>query len=197
MPKVIDRFKINNHQVLIYTQVNGRIIKNPSLNKIAQVAIFLKKFHSKSKNIRLTDKKKFTKNELKRLIILANNKKLYSYFKKINITLNNDGIIHGDLFVDNCKFNKQKLNGVYDFSDFCLGDFYFDLAVVAIDWCFDKDFLNRKKVIILLKSYQSKIKISYFINYIEFALLFYATIRFVDNRDNKELMQRLKKLNNN
>ena len=70
----------------------------------------------------------------------------------MKINLNNDGIIHGDLFVDNAIFKDDKLTCVFDFSDSCNGDFLFDLAVVALSWC--KDFIQVKQ---LLKAYDESI----------------------------------------
>jgi len=191
IPKVIDRFQIDNHEVVIYTQIQGKIISNPTPEDIAQIGKFLKEFHNQSKNITLESKRLFERDRLKKLIALTNNKTLLKYFNSISLELKNDGVIHGDLFIDNCKFQNHKLNGVFDFSDACCGDFHFDLAVVVVGWCFEGDILNRQKVDILLESYQTDIEYNLFTNYIKYSILYYVANRLLDNRNWYELLRRL------
>jgi len=191
VPKIVDRFQIEGHEVVIYTQIQGKIISNPTPKDIAQIGKFLKEFHQQSKNIKLESEKLFERDRLKRLIELTNNRTLLKYFDTISLELKSDGIIHGDLFIDNCKFQNHKLSGVFDFSDACCGDFHFDLAVVVVAWCFEGDILNRKKVDVLLKSYKTNIEYKLFTNYIKYALLYYVTNRLLDNRNGYELLRRL------
>ena len=47
------------------------------------------------------------------------------------------GTIHTDLFRDNVLFEGNKLSGLLDFYDACLGAYIYDLAVVVNDWCRD------------------------------------------------------------
>ncbi|MCK4441145.1 MAG: phosphotransferase [Sulfurovaceae bacterium] len=194
IPKVVDRFQIDNHEIVIYTQIQGESISSPIDTDIEQIGKFLKKFHNQSKNIKLNNEKLFERDRLKTLIDLTKNRTLVKYFENISLELNNNGVIHGDLFIDNCKFQNHKLSGVFDFSDACCGDFYFDLAVVAIDWCFEKNILNKPKVDILLQSYQSDIDYKLFKKYIKYALLYYTTTRFISNRNGDELLGRLEYL---
>ncbi|HHD80627.1 MAG TPA: hypothetical protein ENK99_03350 [Campylobacterales bacterium] len=170
------------------------MISNPIDKYIEQIGKFLKKFHNQSQNIKLENEKLFDRDRLKTLIDLTNNETLLKYFEDISLKLNHNGVIHGDLFMDNCKFQNHKLSGVFDFSDACYGDFYFDLAVVAIGWCFDKDILNKSKVDILLQSYQTDIDYKLFKKYIKYALLYYATTRYIFNRNGDELLRRLEYL---
>jgi len=111
-----------------------------------------------------------------------------------NIQLQNDGIIHGDLFLDNAKFEDDQLTGVYDFSEACNGDFLFDLAVVSLSWCFDKNKINKKKVNILINSYNDSIKYLQFIEYIKYALLYYATARYLNGNDHLSLCKKLEEI---
>ena len=131
---------------------------------------------------------------MKKLIIKSNNTILLKYLNNTNIKLKNNGIIHGDLFLDNAKFNNNKLCGVYDFSEACEGDFLFDIAVVAVSWCFEKDKLSKKKLKVLLKNYDIDIKYSVFIEYIKYALLYYATTRYLDDLDYEELIYRFENI---
>lgn len=49
------------------------------------------------------------------------------------------GAIHGDLFRDNSLFEGDRLGGVIDFYNGCVGDFIYDLAVLVNDWCHTQD----------------------------------------------------------
>jgi homoserine kinase type II len=193
-PKVVDRLNIMQKRVIIYTQIQGKSCFEPTIEHIKEIALFLKTFHKQSKNIKISCTTRFQKKELKQLISLTNNPHLLKHFKATDINLENRGVIHGDLFPDNCKFIKNKLSGVFDFSDICLGDFYFDLAVVVVGWCFEDAVLNKQKVETLLKYYDSYMSCSTFNSYIKYALLYYATTRYLANRDYHILLKRLENL---
>ena len=74
------------------------------------------------------------------------------------------GIIHGDLFIDNIFFNKDKLSGVIDFY-FAANDFFmYEIAICINALCFDKKNnkfkINKQKVKNLIKGYESVRKIT-------------------------------------
>ena len=74
------------------------------------------------------------------------------------------GIIHGDLFIDNIFFKKDKLSGIIDFY-FAANDYFmYEIAICVNALCFDKKktkfFLNKKKVKNLIKGYESVKKFS-------------------------------------
>jgi homoserine kinase type II len=189
-PKVVDRFKIDNQEAIIYTQIRGEEPSNPTIKEVAQIGEFLREFHYQTKDLKINNKKLFSRDRLKRLIDRTKNRTLFKYFNDIKLTPKNSRVIHGDLFIDNSKFIDGKLSGVFDFSDSCLGDTRFDLAVVAISWCFDDNSLNRTKVNALYNSYGHNIDIEY----IKYALLYYATTRFLAKRDYTSLLKRLSNL---
>ena len=194
IPKVIDRFTIDNQIALIYTQIAGDIIKTPTKDEVYQIGKFLKEFHKQ--NIKIDSKELFSRDRLRELIISSKNITLLKYFNSIDIKLNRDGVIHGDLFIDNAKFRDGKLVGVYDFSDFSIGDFYFDLAVVSISFCFRDSILNIELLETLLDSYSASIDIDEFIEYIRYALLYYSTTRYISKYNYRELLDRLEILKN-
>ena len=183
---------------IIYNQIKGTSKIYTQNYHIKQISMFLKRFHTKTKNQTSSNTMIFTKSYLENMIKHTSHIYLLEKLKNITITLSNDGIIHGDLFYDNAKFYHHKLSGVFDFSESCCGDFYFDLAVVAISWCFDRYILNKQKVLILLQTYQknSTSKISYveFKEYIKFALIYYTTLRILNKKDYKILSNMLTKL---
>ena len=194
VPKLIDIVEMKEYVLAFYTQVQGKSVYEPTKNHIKQIALFLKEFHNISKKIHSTNTTIFSKEYLKNLIIKTNDKSFLNYFDSLECSLQNDGVIHGDLFCDNVKFSDEKLSGVYDFIEACEGDFIFELAVVSISWCFEKDHLNKEKVEILLENYDLKISFELFQEYIKYALLYYMTTRYLSNRDYQELLNRWESL---
>jgi len=74
------------------------------------------------------------------------------------------GIIHGDLFIDNIFFNKNKLSGIIDFY-FAANDYFmYEIAICINALCFDnkksKFKINKQKIKSLIKGYESIKKIS-------------------------------------
>jgi len=194
VPKVVDQFTIKGHQAVVYTQILGECIKNATNEHLKEIGSFLKIFHTKSKNIPIIPSNRYKKDQLKEMLEVKRDKTLQNLFDNINIELKNEGIIHGDLFLDNCKFKENKLNGVFDFADSTKGDFHFDLAVIVVGWCFEDDILNEEKVKTLLNSYGSNIDMFTFKNYIRYALLYYATMRFNDKRNYQILLKQFDRL---
>ena len=102
----------------------------------------------------------------------------YNKFSKIDLFLKNNlkniskywpkklpnGIIHGDLFIDNIFFKKNKLSGIIDFY-FAGNDFFmYEIAICINALCFDlkgkKFSMNKQKIKSLIKGYESIKKIS-------------------------------------
>ena len=74
------------------------------------------------------------------------------------------GIIHGDLFIDNIFFIRNKLSGILDFY-FAANDYLiYEIAICINALCFDKKDakfnINKKKVRNLIKGYESIRKIT-------------------------------------
>ncbi len=180
---------IQNKPTLIYKKCEGKSLQKVDTKHITQMGRFLKKFHTKTKGKPSSNKNIFSHKNLKKLIIKSNHVELLKIYNSLRIKLKNDGIIHGDIFKDNALFKNDKLSCIIDFSEACNGDFYFDLAVVAMDWC-----KSDKEIKTLLKSYDAKIKLKKFKIYMKYALLYYATSRYLDNRDYNQLLKRIKKL---
>ena len=105
---------------------------------------------------------KFKSNETSNLkIFLKNNLKNIrkTWPKKLP-----KGIIHGDLFIDNIFFKKNKLSGIIDFY-FAANDYFmYEIAICINALCFDlknkKFIMNKKKIKSLIKGYESIKKIS-------------------------------------
>lgn len=181
-------FYIKNKPCLLYKKCKGNIVKNIKTDHIKQIAKFLKQFHKLSKEKKSNNKMIFDNESLKKLIKKTKNKDFVKVYNLIDLQLKNDGVIHGDLFVDNILFKKKKLMCVIDFSEACNGDFLFDLAVVALSWCNTK-----KQIKTLLKCYDKKIKYQKLQKYIKFALLYYSVTRYIDNRNYRVLFDKIDK----
>ena len=74
------------------------------------------------------------------------------------------GIIHGDLFIDNIFFKKNKLSGIIDFY-FAANDYFmYEIAICINALCFDykkkKFLMNKQKIKSLIKGYESIKKLS-------------------------------------
>ncbi len=74
------------------------------------------------------------------------------------------GIIHGDLFIDNIFFKKNKLSGIIDFY-FAANDYFmYEIAICINALCFEfknkKFVMNKNKIKSLIRGYESIKKIS-------------------------------------
>lgn len=182
-------FTIKEKPALLYQKSKGTSKDTIKKTHIIQIGRFLKKFHAISKGLKSKNKNIFSKTIFKTMVKKANKKSFTRLYKTLHLELKNDGIIHGDIFRDNVLFKKDRLKAVIDFSEACNGDFYFDLAVVALDWC-----KNDKQIEILLQTYDANITLQKFKPYIQYAGLYYVLLRYFDKRDYKDLLQRIKQL---
>lgn len=194
VPQMLEQFQIEGKEAVLFTQAAGKSPLKPRPKQIEQIGIFLKHFHKRTQGIKNSNVRLFEKNRLKNLVEKARHPSLIDNFKTLDMELKNDGIIHGDLFMDNAKFIGDTLSGVYDFTEACEGDFMFDLAVVACSWCFNGDTPEEDKFDTLLKSYGGELDKTEFKAYIRYALLYYATTRYMGGRDYATLLKRLERL---
>ena len=168
--------KLKNKSACIVSFLEGKDKKKLNLKNcyeigkmIAQMHLFTKKmrvYRKNSMNIKNLDplvksikfkSKKFTNLEK----FLKNNFKdiTRKWPKKLP-----NGIIHGDLFIDNIFFKKNKLSGFIDFY-FAANDYFmYEIAICINALCFDKQNskfkINKQKIKNLLKGYQKIKKIS-------------------------------------
>jgi len=138
--KMVALMHLSTKKIDLYRKNSMGVKKlNPLLNSI--------KFKSK----KFTNIEKFLKNNLRDI------KKKWP--KKLP-----NGIIHGDLFMDNIFFKNNKLSGIIDFY-FAANDYYmYEIAICVNALCFDKKktkfSINKKKIKNLIKGYESIKKIS-------------------------------------
>ena len=133
----------------LYTKLKGKHIQRVNSSHIRSLAHFVAKMHK----LPLPYSHNFMQQyNVKKLLQIVKTLNFY-YYKQMQhlakYTQHCDGFIHGDIFVDNTLFEKNKLS-LFDFIDGGCGSFAFELAVI------DMDFNPHKKLFftkLLLKSY--------------------------------------------
>ncbi len=181
-----EMFRVQNKPALIYRRCCGESLKCAKIDEVKQIGAFLRGFHELTAEQQSTNERLFEKSRLEQMIQEANTDVFDMTFQKIDLTLRNDGIIHGDLFLDNALFEEGKLSCVIDFTQACNGDFLFDLAVIDLSWC-DSD----EKTEALLESYGATLTLDEFRPYREYATLFYSVNRYLNGGNYQELLERL------
>lgn len=182
-------FLLKNKPALIYKKCMGKSLKSSNLFSIKQIANFLKQFHTLTKSKSSLNKNLYENKRLQTLIKQTKNKEFEELFLSLNLEFKNDGIIHGDLFIDNAVFIEEKLSCVFDFAEACNGDFIFDLAVVALSWCKDEEEYK-----LLLNTYGLDMDMEKFKSYIKYAMLYYSVTRYIEKKDYKTLLNRCKSI---
>ena len=192
-------FYIKNKPSLVFIKSKGKVLDKVLNIHLEQIAVFLKNFHNKSKNINIKNEDIFSKNYLQNSIKETKNKSFQEIFDSLdNLNLKNDGLIHGDLFIDNAIFLDDKLNAVIDFNEVCIGDYFFDLAVVVVSWCsFEKYDEFKKQAQYFLNVYDSSIKVEDLKEYMIYACLYFSVFRELSNRNYDDLMNKISFLKGN
>jgi len=185
-----DVFFLQNKPCVLYKKLNGQSLTHPDNKHIIQIAEFMRCFHSQTAGLTSKNTALFEKPRLQSLIDQTNYLPFLKIFDSIELQLTCNGVIHGDLFLDNALFNNGELSGVVDFIEACEGDFLFDLAVVAISWCLGNGD-KHSKVNLLLAHYNPDIGFEAFVPYMRYALLYYATTRYLTHRDHQSLLAKI------
>ena len=169
--------RIKNKTACIVTFLNGRDKKKLNVKNCFEIGKNIGKLHEVSKKIKLYRKNSMSINNLSRLLksIKFRSKTITSNLRpvlEINLKeIKKDWpkklpkvIVHGDLFIDNIFFNKDKFAGFIDFYFSCNDYSMYEIAICINALCFDKEknkfFLNHKKIKNLIKGYQAIRKIS-------------------------------------
>ena len=168
--------KLKNKTACVVTFLKGKDKQTLNLNNCYQVGKIISQMHSITKKLKFSRKNSMGIKKLNPLLksIKFKSKKNSNLEKFLMQNLSNIkknwpaklpyGIIHGDLFVDNIFFNKDKLSGVIDFY-FAANDFFmYEIAICINALCFDKKNnkfkINKQKVKNLIKGYESVRKIT-------------------------------------
>ena len=167
---------IKNKTACIVTFLNGKDKQNLSNKNCYDVGKNIGRLHKAARKIKLYRKNSMSINNLESLlknIKFRPNTIVPNLKSVLRINLREikkewpknlpKGIIHGDLFIDNIFFNKNKFAGFIDFYFSCNDYSMYEIAICINALCFDKRnnkfVLNNQKVKSLIKGYQSVKKI--------------------------------------
>jgi homoserine kinase type II len=168
--------KLKNKNACVVSFLKGKDKQILNINNCYQVGKIISQMHSITKKLKFSRNNSMGIKNLNPLLksIKFKSKKNSNLEKFLTKNLSNikknwplklpSGIIHGDLFVDNIFFNKNKLSGVIDFY-FAANDFFmYEIAICINALCFDKKNnkfkINKQKVKNLIKGYESVRKIT-------------------------------------
>ena len=171
-----DLIKLKNKKACIVSFINGKDKIKLNLKNCFEIGKVIANIHEITKNIKISRKNSMGIKELGPLLkrIKFKSKKFANLQKFLTNNLKEikknwpsklpQGVIHGDLFIDNIFFNKDKLSGVIDFY-FAANDYFmYEIAICINALCFDikksKFIINKQKVKNLIKGYESIKKIS-------------------------------------
>ena len=119
----------------LYTKLNGKMPKNIQLTQIQTLAGFMARLHNITQGF--TQAAPFLASYDINMMLYFTKKHYFSYYKKLyplkKFQQRSEGFIHGDLFIDNTLFEKNKI-AVFDFIDGGLGEFCFDVAVALLSF---------------------------------------------------------------
>jgi homoserine kinase type II len=162
---------LKNKKACIVSFLHGKDKTKLNLNNCFEVGKVIANIHKITKKISISRKNSMGIKELGPLLksiqfkskkfnnlqnFLANNLK---DIKKNWPSKLPQGVIHGDLFIDNIFFNKDKLSGVIDFYFAANDIFMYEIAICINALCFDyknqKFVMNKQKINKLIKGYES------------------------------------------
>ena len=166
--------KIKNKTASIVSFVEGKDKLKLKSKDCYEIGKNIAKFHKASKKIKLYRKNSMSLGEWSKLLNRVENK-CQNINPNLNTLMKNSflevkakwpknlprGIIHGDLFIDNIFFKKNKFYGYIDFYFACNESLIYEIAICINALCFEKKngkfIFNKKKSKNLIKGY-SKIR---------------------------------------
>lgn len=118
----------------------------------------------------------------------------FEHYRSFDMSQLPQGIIHSDLFRDNCIFADRKtptekltLSGIIDFYYACNGALLYDLAIAVNDWCFSEDeTMDFEKYQTLMHAYNAMrpltdIEKQHWISVLRIAALYFWVFRLLFN----------------
>jgi homoserine kinase type II len=168
--------RLKNKTACIVSFLQGKDKKKLNIKNCYDVGKAIAKIHLSSNKIKLFRKNSMGIKNLNPLFksIKFKSKKFSNIDKFLQINFDDikkkwpkklpNGIIHGDLFIDNIFFKKNKLSGIIDFY-FAANDYFmYEIAICINALCFDKKSskfkINKNKIRNLIKGYEGIRKIS-------------------------------------
>jgi homoserine kinase type II len=163
---------IKDKSACIVTFLKGKDKTHLDYKNCFDVGINIAKFHGATSKIHLYRENSMSVKKLDNLlksIKFKSKKKTLDLKSIVNKNLRDikkewpknlpKGIIHGDLFIDNIFFNKDKFSGFIDFYFSCNDYLMYEIAICVNSLCFDKKnksfIMNSKKIKNLIDGYES------------------------------------------
>ena len=161
---------LNNKKIALFEYIDGSSITKIDTHIIREIAIYLGKLHSFTKDISFEKYNRKTRinfdfyhNEIKKSEIdfKFKNELLNSAdeISKYDFSILSSGIIHGDIFLDNVLLDKyNNIKVIFDFNESYYVPFIFDIAIVINFWIKinDFDFFTENNLIRDFLNYYSK-----------------------------------------
>lgn len=164
----------------LYTRLPGQTVSSVSYVHLQTLARTLAKMHHCARSSS-NEQQLFTKSRVTARLNSLRSKQYKHYMQLRHLQHYRpeiDGLIHGDLFLDNVLFSHQHI-GIIDFIDAGEGSFAFDLGVSALAWALRTHTLG--SVRLFLQSYNqhapTKISLKALLKEIEVAAAFYTLNR--------------------
>jgi len=163
--------KIKGKLACIVTFLDGKDKKVLTTNNCYQVGMIIGKMHKITNKFKIKRENSMGMKNMPKLLKSINFKKIKfaknikQNLEKTQIEINKkwpanlpQGIIHGDLFIDNIFFKKNKISGIIDFY-FASNEYYmYEVAICINALCFDlknNQFkINKHKINSLIKGYE-------------------------------------------
>ena len=160
----------NNKKIALFEYIDGNAITKIDTHIIREIAMYLGKLHSFTKNISFKEYNRKTRinfdfynNEIKKSEIDFKFKRellnLADEVNSYNFSVLPSGIIHGDIFPDNVLLDGyNNIKVIFDFNESYYAPFIFDIAIVINFWIRikDFDFFNENNLIRDFLNYYSK-----------------------------------------
>jgi homoserine kinase type II len=163
--------QINGKPTMVAPRLSGRHVLNPTVRQCESVGRFLARFHLVTAPLAQTapayprnekwlaqqvdsirERVPFVDFRLARDATTA----IGSLLRRHDVRQLPHGVIHGDIFRDNVLFSERGLTGVLDFHHAAAGQWIYDLAVAANDWCSDNSgLLDPDRTLALLRAYHT------------------------------------------
>ncbi len=166
---------IQNKKCVIMSFIEGdNQIKNINKDHCFEVGKLLGKLHQSTKDFKYKRENYLNLERLNDITLKCSKLKMDLYsdlIKSIEAEISfisknypknlPQGIIHGDVFIDNVFFNNNKISGIIDFYFACIDYFIYDLSICINAWCFNKrGFFDNKKFEAIIRGYESYRKIN-------------------------------------
>ena len=156
--------QLNGRPAALFSRLSGRSVAGPDLNHCAAIGRTLAQLHLAAADFPAPPHPRgpaWISTTYSRVLPLLGSEdaKLLTaecHFQQQARPALPAGVIHADLFRDNVQFNDNSIGGLLDFYFAGHGEWLFDLAIVANDWCSDDNAgLDPGRTQALLDAYQT------------------------------------------